>query len=68
MIAKHRKTIGERIREARQGANLTQFELGEKVGVRPGEVSDWERGDHIPSVVSLHKIAVSLGVSMDSLV
>jgi Predicted transcriptional regulators len=37
-------TIGERIRDARKAAGLTQQELAEKVGIRNTSVSKWESG------------------------
>ena len=37
--------IGQKIREARKAKNMTQSELGAKVGVQKSAVSKWERGE-----------------------
>lgn len=39
---------GERIREARQRAGLTQEELGAQVGVSMRTIGNWERGTTVP--------------------
>ena len=43
-------TMGERIKQLRKSACLTQSELGEKVGVKKNAVSKWECGrvENIP--------------------
>lgn len=38
------KKIGAYIQACRKEAGLTQAELGEKLGVTPQSVSNWERG------------------------
>lgn len=42
-------TIGANVRRGRDAANLTQHELGLKVGVPGVQISKWERGEHRPS-------------------
>ena len=36
--------VGEAIRKMRQAQNLTQEELGERVGVQKAQISRWEKG------------------------
>lgn len=60
--------IGEKIREARKAAKLTQVELAEKLGVQQPLISDWERGDSIPTVASLVRLAPILNVDPGALI
>ena len=62
-MTKTRKTI----RELREERGLTQLELGNKLGVTPVTVYNWERGQHMPTAVQLRALAKALGVSMDDI-
>lgn len=46
------------IRSARKKADLTQEQLGEKLGVTKGNVSAWENGRHEPSYAQVQEISV----------
>lgn len=46
------------IRSARKKADLTQEQLGERLGVTKGNVSAWENGRHEPSYAQLQEISV----------
>lgn len=59
--------IGERIKEARENAKLTQEQLAERVNVSPQYVSDLERGVVGVSISTLKRICSSLGVSSDQI-
>lgn len=61
-------TIGDRVRKLRDNAGMTQFDLAAKAGVKPGTIHRLESNKGNSSLVSLHKIAVALGVTIDSLV
>ena len=61
------KKIGERIRNARKAKDLSQEQLGEKLGVSFQAVSTWEQGKFIPDSDHLPKLAKVLGISLDSL-
>lgn len=61
------KSVGERIKELRQKAGLTQAELAEKVGFQPQTVSNWENGSREPDIAALAKLASLFGVSLDFL-
>lgn len=52
--------IGERIRQARGVAHLTQEALAEKVGVTPQAISKYERQQDVPSSGVLLRIASAL--------
>lgn len=53
-----RMELKDWIRSARKKADLTQEELGEKLGVTKGNVSAWENGRHEPSYAQLQEISV----------
>ena len=52
--------FGERIKERRKLAGLTQTQLGEAVGVRKNTVSDWERCKYKPDIETVAEIALVL--------
>lgn len=58
-------SIGERIRDARRTAGLSQVDLAVKVGVSQPAVANWESGVHDPRRLMLARIADALGVSAD---
>jgi transcriptional regulator with XRE-family HTH domain len=57
----------QKIREHREAAGLTQFQLAEKVGVMVQQISAWENsgGEKGLTTGSLAKIADALGKSTD---
>ena len=60
------KTIGERIRQLREARRLSQRQLAEP-GVTAAYISRIERGDRLPSVKALRKLAPKLEVSVEFL-
>ncbi len=56
--------IGDRIKDARERAGLTQTQLAEKVGVRYQSVQQWEAGATSPARAKMVKIAAALGVTV----
>ena len=56
--------IGARIREIRQQADLSQAQLGEKIGFYAMGVSYLENGQRKAKIEDISKIAEALGVSM----
>lgn len=60
--------VGNRIREARIRADLTQARLAEQVGVEPQTVSAFERGQRTPRLQTLQRIADGTGVRLTALV
>ena len=60
-------TLGEKLKEARKQASLSQEQLAEKLGVSRSAVAKWETGNGIPDVGNLKVIAQLLNVSIDYL-
>jgi DNA-binding XRE family transcriptional regulator len=60
--------IGSKIRELRKSKNLTQKELGNKVGLSEQAISQYERDERQPNIEILSKIAASLGTNIDKLI
>jgi phage repressor protein C with HTH and peptisase S24 domain len=54
--------VGERIKQARERAAMTQSDLARAVGVRPQSVQQWERGETDPRGKRMDAIAAALGV------
>lgn len=61
-------TIGEKIKQARKKANLTQGELGKKLGVSAAMVAQYEKGVRNPKWETLRNIANALNVETGSLI
>ena len=59
--------MGERLREARRGRNLSLRVLADRLGVSPSLISQIETGRANPSVSTLYAIAAELDVSLDEL-
>lgn len=59
--------LGERIRQLRKEAGLSQAELAEKIGADPGRVSRYEAGRITPSAEALVRLAEVLNISIDHL-
>lgn len=53
-------TVGERLRETRKRAGLTQAELAEKSGVAAISIHQYESGKRRPQLEQLGKIAIAL--------
>ena len=60
--------FSKRLRERREAKNLTQQELGEKVGVKKATISGWEAGRSIPSLNMVNMLANALGTTGQYLV
>lgn len=59
-------TIGERIKQARESAGLTQRQLADRLGIRASgfqRISGWETGLRTPSRKNAEKLAEVLGVT-----
>ena len=57
--------IGERVKAAREQADITQEQLAERIDVSTQYVSDLERGVVGISVPTLKNLCVALGISSD---
>ena len=55
---------GTTIKELRECKNMTQAELGEKIGVSSKTVSKWETAKGLPDISLLQPLAKALGISV----
>lgn len=55
--------IGEAIKQARQAKNLTQEELGEKIGVQKAQISRLEKGKNI-TISSLMRLFEAMEIPL----
>lgn len=60
-------TLGEKIKEARKQAGLSQEQLAEKMTVSRSAIAKWETDKGIPDVDNLKALAQLLNVSVDYL-
>lgn len=58
----------ENLRKVRKERKMTQGDLGKLVGVAKSSVSEWEKGNHMPDVDTISRIASALNVSFAYLV
>ena len=61
--AVHAYKLGEAIRQARLSQNLTQEQLGEKIGVQKDQISRLERGKSI-SLSSITRVFKAMGIPL----
>ena len=55
------------LRALRVNANLTQGELGERLGVSGKTISSWEKGATMPSFNKIEEICDFFGVGYDAI-
>lgn len=63
-----RNNIAKNISELRKASGITQAELAEKLNYSDKSISKWERGDGVPDVIVLQKIADLFGVTINDIV
>ncbi len=63
--AEWRKRIGQQVRWFRQIKGLSQVELAQRIGVRPGPLNAIEHGRHVPSGRVLLRLAEALDITVD---
>lgn len=61
----HSNLIGNKIATARKMANLSQAELAQQISISPQAVGKWERGESIPDITTLNKLAQIFGVDLN---
>lgn len=61
------RQIGKFIAELRNEKNMTQSELGEKLGVTNKTVSRWENGNYMPDISLITALCTELGISANEL-
>ena len=62
------KTFGNRLRDARDKAQLSQSELSRSSGIPKTMLSRYENDHILPSVTTLRKLSTALGESVSALV
>ena len=60
-------TLGEKIKDLRKKANISQEDLAEKVGVSRQAVTKWEKDLGLPDIENLKSIASLFNISIDEL-
>jgi len=59
------KSIGNKIAEARKKINLSQAELAQQVSISSQAVGKWERGESMPDISTLNRLAEIFGVDLN---
>lgn len=63
----HAYFVGEAIRNARQHNNLSQEELGERIGVKRSQICKLESGKCSPTLATISRVFRALGFSSATL-
>lgn len=58
-------SIGSKIADARKKKNLSQAELAQQVSISAQAVGKWERGESMPDIITLNRVAEILGVDLN---
>lgn len=56
--------IGEQIKKYRTKANISQKELGKRLGVSQQQIAQYESGKRIPKIETINNIAGALGIGV----
>ncbi len=59
------KSIGNKIAEARKKINLSQAQLAQQVSISPQAVGKWERGESMPDITTLNRLAEIFGMDLN---
>ncbi len=59
------KSIGNKIAAARRKMSLSQAELAQQVAISPQAVGKWERGESMPDIATLNRLAEILTVDLN---
>ncbi len=62
------KVVGAYLAELRKENNLTQEQLGEKLGVTNKTISRWETGTYLPPVDILEKLSDMYGITINEII
>jgi uncharacterized protein YjbI with pentapeptide repeats len=57
--------IGNRIAEARKRKNISQAQLAQQLSISPQAVGKWERGESLPDIITLNRLADILSVDLN---
>lgn len=59
------KMIGSKIAKARKRINISQAQLAQQLFISPQAVGKWERGESIPDITTVNRLAEILGVDLN---
>lgn len=57
--------IGSKIAKARKEINMSQAQLAQLMFISPQAVGKWERGESIPDIITINRLAEILGVDLN---
>jgi uncharacterized protein YjbI with pentapeptide repeats len=57
--------IGNKITEARKKINISQALLAQRLFISPQAVGKWERGESMPDIITINRLAEILGVDLN---
>jgi transcriptional regulator with XRE-family HTH domain len=60
-------SIGNQIRKYRKESNISQKELGNRLGMSQQQIAQYENGNRMPKVETLQRIADALGIYIGKL-
>jgi uncharacterized protein YjbI with pentapeptide repeats len=58
-------TIGSKIAKARKQINISQADLAAQLFISPQAVGKWERGESMPDIITLNRLAEITGVDLN---
>ena len=64
MVHMETKMIGSKIAEARKKINISQAKLAQRLFISSQAVGKWERGESMPDIITLNRLAEILGVDL----
>ena len=59
------KMIGSKIAKARNEKNMSQAQLAQLLFISPQAVGKWERGESLPDIITINRLAEILGVDLN---
>jgi transcriptional regulator with XRE-family HTH domain len=59
------KIIGSKIAKARKEINMSQAQLAQSLFISPQAVGKWERGESVPDIITINRLAEILGVDLN---
>lgn len=59
------KMIGNKIATARKKINISQAQLAERLFISPQAVGKWERGESVPDIITMNRLAEIFGVDLN---
>lgn len=59
------KIIGSKITKARKEMNMSQAQLAQQLFISPQAVGKWERGESVPDIISINRLAEILNVDLN---